>query len=169
MNAFFKSQFHDRPLVWMCCNRALNTKMNRLHGKCLRIAYNVKETNFNELPSKDGSASLHNQSLQKFAVEIFDFSRGLSHEIVNELFQFRQPIPYELRLRSQFQIPFVYLVFSGPESLKSLGSKIWALVPNEMKQSVSPQKSRNAIKQWNPTSCLFCRLCKRYIHRIEFL
>ena len=35
--------------------------------------------------------------LQKFAAEMFDFSRGLSPEIVNELFQFREPIPYELK------------------------------------------------------------------------
>ena len=35
--------------------------------------------------------------LQKFAAEMFHFSRGLSSEIVNELFQFREPIPYELK------------------------------------------------------------------------
>ena len=35
--------------------------------------------------------------LRKFAVEMFDFSRGLSPEIVNELFQLREPIPYESR------------------------------------------------------------------------
>ena len=145
----------------MCCNRFLNTKMNRLHGKCLRIGYNDKETNFNELLSKDGSVSIHHQNLQKLAVEMFDFSRGLSLEIVNELFRFREPIPYELRRRSQFQIPFVYLVFSGTESLKFLGSKTWALVPNEMKQSESLKKSRNAIKQWNSTSCLFLQTMQK--------
>ena len=31
MNTFFKSQFNYCPLAWMCCNRSLNTKMNRLH------------------------------------------------------------------------------------------------------------------------------------------
>ena len=31
INAFFESQFNNRPLVWMCCNRFLNTKVNRLH------------------------------------------------------------------------------------------------------------------------------------------
>ena len=65
MNAFFKSQFHYRPLVWMCCNRSLNTKMYRLHGKCLRIAYNDKEINFNELLLKDGSVSMHHQNFTK--------------------------------------------------------------------------------------------------------
>ena len=42
----------------------------------------IKKTNFNELLVKDGSVSIH----QKFAVEMLDFSRGLSPEIVNELF-----------------------------------------------------------------------------------
>ena len=90
---------------------------------------------------------------------MFKFSRGLSPEIVNELFQLREPIPYELRQRSQFQIPFFHSVFSRTESLKFLGPKIWALVPNEMKQLKSQGKFRNAIKQWKPTSCP-CRLCK---------
>ena len=104
MNTFFKSQFNYCPLVWMCCNRSLNTKINRLHERCLRIVYNDKKSNFNELLVKDGSVSIHHQNLQKLAVEMFKVSRGLSHEIVNELFQFREQY-YELRQRPEFQIP----------------------------------------------------------------
>ena len=63
---------------------------------------------------------------------MFNISRGLSPKIVNELFQFREQISYELRQRFQIQIPSVYLVFSGIESLKILGPKIWTLGPNEM-------------------------------------
>ena len=77
---------------------------------------------------------------------MFKVFRGLSLEIVNELFQFREQIPYELRQQPQFQIPWVHSVFSGTESLKFLGSKIWALVPNEIKQLESLGKFRNAIK-----------------------
>ena len=58
----------------------------------------------------------------------------VSPEIFNELFQFREQISYELRQRSQFQIPWVHSVLSGTENLKFLGPKIWALVPNETKQ-----------------------------------
>ena len=99
------------------------------------------------------AVSIHHQNLQKLAVEMFKVSRGLSPEIVNEFFQFREQIPYELRQRSQFQIPWVHPVFSGTESLKVLGPKVWALVPHEMKQLESLRKFRNAIKQWKPTSC----------------
>ena len=112
--------------------------------------------------------SIHHQNFPELAVEMFKVPRGLSPEIVNELFQFGKQIPYELRQGSQFQIPWVHSVFSGTESLKFLGMKVWALVPDEMKQLESLGKFRNAKKQWKLTSCP-CRLCKRYIHGIEFL
>ena len=92
---------------------------------------------------------------------MFKVSRGLNPETVNELFQFREQTSYKLRQRLQFQIAWVHSLFSGTESLKFLGPKIWALVPNEMKQSESLEKSRNAIKQWNPTSCLFLQTMQK--------
>ena len=95
------------------------------------------------------AVSIHHQSLRKLAVEMFKVSRGLSPKIVNELFQFRDQIPYELRQRSQCQILLIHSVFSGTESIKFLGPKIWALMPNEMKQLESLGKFRNAIKKWN--------------------
>ena len=55
---------------------------------------------------------------------MFNVSRAFSSGIVNELFQFRELISYELRQGPQFQIPWVHSVFSGTESLKFLGPKI---------------------------------------------
>ena len=99
---------------------------------------------------------------------MFKVSRGLIPEIVDELFQFREQISYELRQRPQFQIPWVHSVFSGTKNLKFLGPKIWALVPHEIRQLDILGKFRNAIKQWKLTSCP-CRRRKRCIHKIGFL
>ena len=99
---------------------------------------------------------------------MFKVSRGLISEVVHGLFQFREQIHYELRQRPQFQIPWFHSVFSGTESRNLFGSKIWAIVPSKMKHLESLGKFRNAIKQWKPTRCA-CRLCKTYIHRIDFL
>ena len=93
---------------------------------------------------------------------MFKVSKGLSPEIVNKLFQSRKQIPYQLRKTSQFQTPLVHSVFSGTKNLKFVVPKIWAMVPNEMKQLESLWKFRNTTKR--P-----CRLCKRYIYRIGFL
>ena len=35
INAFFKSQFNYCPLIWMCCKRSLNNKIDRLHKQSL--------------------------------------------------------------------------------------------------------------------------------------
>ena len=74
----------------MCFNRSLNTTINR-------IVYNDNISGFDELLVKDGSVSIHHQNLQKLAVEMFKVSRGLSPEILNELFRFREQITYKLR------------------------------------------------------------------------
>lgn len=65
---------------------------------------------------------------------MFNVSRGLISEIGNELFQFRNLIPYKLRQRSQFQNPLVYSVFSGAKGLTFFGSEKRELIPNEMAQ-----------------------------------
>ena len=54
------------------------------------MVYNDKNSTFNELLGKNGSASIHQQILQKLAVEMFKVSSGLSPEIINETFQFRK-------------------------------------------------------------------------------
>ena len=72
--------------------------------------------------------------LQKVTVEMLNVSRGISPEIINKIFQFRDEINHELRQRYQFYIPSVHSVFSGTKSLKFLGPKIWALMPKEMKR-----------------------------------
>ena len=54
-------------------------------------------------------------------------------------------MPYQLRKQTDFQIPSVRSVFSGTESIKFLGPKIW-----------------------EQTLCTF-RLCKTDIHRLSLI
>ena len=70
MNAFFKSQFNYCPLIWMCCNRPLNNKIDRLHERSLRIIYSDKTSYFSELLEKDGSVSIHYQNIGQLTIEI---------------------------------------------------------------------------------------------------
>ena len=113
MNSFFKSQFNYCPLIWMCCNRSLNSKIDRLHELSLRIAYSDKTSDFSDLLEKGGSVSIHYQNVRQFATEMFRVSEVLCPEILKGLFQFRNEIPHNLRQRSQFHIPSVRTVFSG--------------------------------------------------------
>ena len=64
MNVFFKSHFNYCPLIWMCCNRSVNNKIDRLYERSLRIVYSDKTSDCSELLEKDGSVSIHYQNIQ---------------------------------------------------------------------------------------------------------
>ena len=93
MNTFFKSQFNYCPLIWMCCDRSLNNKIDQLHERSLRTVYSDKTSDFSELLEKDGSVSMHYQNIRQLATEMFKVSKGLCLEIVKGFFQFRNEIP----------------------------------------------------------------------------
>ena len=112
------------------------------------IVYSDKTSNFSELFEKDGSISIHYQNIPQLATEMFKVSNGLCPEIVKGLFQFRNEMPYNLKQRSQFHIPPVRTVFSGTESIKFLGPKIWELIPDEMKELESLWEFKRVIKLW---------------------
>ena len=82
MNTFFTLQFSYCPLVWMCHSRALNNKINRLHERCLRLTYNDKQLNFEELLEKDDSVSIHIGNVQTLAIEMYKVMNGSSPKIM---------------------------------------------------------------------------------------
>ena len=71
INAFFKAQFSYYPAIWMFHSRTLNNKINRLHERCLRIVYNNKLSNFEELLHNDNSVSIHHNNIHALAIEMF--------------------------------------------------------------------------------------------------
>ena len=70
MNAFFRPQFNYCPAVWMFHSPSLNNKINQLRECCLRIIYDDKHSNFEELLVKDNSVSIHHNNIHTLAIEI---------------------------------------------------------------------------------------------------
>ena len=64
VNTFFDSQFNYCPLLWMFCSRSLNHKINRLHKRSLRIAYNDYTATFEDLLAKARKVTIHQRNLQ---------------------------------------------------------------------------------------------------------
>ena len=88
MNAFIESQFSHCPLVWMFCfSRKLNTRMNHLHERGLRIVYEDYTSTFEELLNKDESVSIHHRNIQLVAIQMFKVKNGLCPKIMKDLFQ----------------------------------------------------------------------------------
>ena len=69
-----------------------------------------------------------------------------------------------MRPQNTFKRPLVNSVYNGTETVSFLGPKIWELTPTEIKELVSLNGFKKAIKEWKPVNCP-CRLCKTYIHQ----
>ena len=48
--AIFESQVNYYPIIWIFCGRTLNHRLNQLHERTLRIAYDDYELNSEEVP-----------------------------------------------------------------------------------------------------------------------
>ena len=48
----------------MFCSRSANNKINKLHGRALRMVYDDYNTKFEELLTKDGLFTIHNKTLR---------------------------------------------------------------------------------------------------------
>ena len=70
MKTFIISRFNYCPLTWMFHNRTLNNKINKLHERALRLAYDNDSSSFNELLDLDNSMTIHHRNLQKLATEM---------------------------------------------------------------------------------------------------
>ena len=150
MNAFFKSQFNYCP-IWMFHNRSLNSKINRLHERCLRIIYKDKYSNFEELLNKDNSVSLHHNNVHALATEMYKVANSMSPEIMNEVFKLKGNPHYSLRHISQFSVDPTHSVYNGAESASYLGPKIWEQKPSEIRNKESLEGFKREIKKWKPT------------------
>ena len=138
-------------------SRSNNNKIKHLHERCLRIVYQDKRSSYENLLVKDGTVSMHYRNIQALAIEMYKIKNDLSTEILSNIFT-----------QSDFQIPFVRTVYHRTESISYLGTKIWDIVPTEMKNAISLNRFNAKIKKWLPLNCPG-RLCKPYINGVGFL
>ena len=84
MNLFFTLQFSYCPLIWMCHSRKVNSKINKLHERCLQIVFNDKNSSFKELLETDKSLPDNIKNLQVLATEMFKVHRNISLSLYRE-------------------------------------------------------------------------------------
>ena len=132
MNEFFKAQFNYCPFIWMFHCHSLNSKINRLHERCLRIIYNDKHSDFEKLLNKDNSVSIHYNNIYALAIELYKIPIDMSPKIMSEVFKLRDTPCYSLRHTSQFSTDPIHSICNETESASYLGPKVWEQIPAEI-------------------------------------
>ena len=91
------------------------------------IVYNDYNSSFKELLERDRSFAIHERNIQ--------VKSGLSPVIMNDIFQLDKNSSYKLRSGNHLQRTNIQTVHFGSESIKKLGTRIWDLIPTEIKVS----------------------------------
>ena len=86
MKAFIASEFGYCPLAWVFHGRKLNSWINRIHEKALRIVYQDYLSSFAELLEKDNSTTIHNKNIQLLPIELFKKKKRLLPLSMREIF-----------------------------------------------------------------------------------
>ena len=87
---------------------------------------------------------------------------------MKQAFDFQEPY-YNLRCEtSQFRTEKIKATHYGIHSATFLESKIWVMVPQNIKNCKSLQKFKRLIKMCKLEACP-CRICKKYVANIGFI
>ena len=189
LKTFFESQFSYCPLLWMFCSRKLNHRINRLHERALRIAYSDYISSFEELLIRDKSTTIHQKNLRVVAVEMYKITEmyKISHnmspifmeDLVTEIdTKYHTRSSYKVELddncnatcskKLSYYPKKVNTSSFGHQSFSWLGPKIWALIPEDLKNINSLATFKDKLKMFAFENCP-CKLCKEYIQGVGYI
>ena len=83
-------------------------------------------------------------------MELYKFTKGLSIDLLEEIFTNRQYNGPKLRTNAELKIPFVRIVHKGEDSLRNLGPKTWQIFPRNLKKLHTFEAFKKGIKSWIP-------------------
>ena len=81
----------------MLHSRTLNNKINCLHEQPLRIVHADQSSTFEELLEGDKTFSIHRKNIHSLSIEIYNFLNGLSPDMFNSVFHFKENNQFSLR------------------------------------------------------------------------
>ena len=99
-------------------------------------------------------------------IEVFKTIKTSNPTFMKEIFVERQSL-YNLRSNGLSR-PIPKSTSNGLETIKYTGSKLWELLPNEIKQLSSIREFKGYINTWVTDKCS-CRICKTYIPNLGYL
>ena len=98
---------------------------------------------------------IYTKNIESIAIELSKVKNNLSNQIMQKNFEKRQDLDYNFRFQTDFVLSGVNTTYFGLHSLRYFSSKIWNVITDEIKNSLSLDESKIKISQWAPSSCHF--------------
>ena len=107
----------------MLHSRKLNNKINKLHERCLRLAYNNNTSTYEKPVETENSVSVHFRNVQALAIALYKVANGFSPDIRNDVFPLNENLCYKTRSKTTFHSRDIRTVHFGFEMLLHLAPK----------------------------------------------
>ena len=167
IKSFIASQFGYCSLIWTFHGRGVNNEL--IIRMSVHSVQFIKITNssFKEVLRKDNSFPVHHGNIQSLAMELFSVKENLSNTVINDILQARA-LAYNLRSQTEFARSFVNTSRFGLNSLPYFASKVWNIVPSDIKNASNLYIFKNEIRKWEPKKC-HCDLCRSDVSNLGFV
>ena len=150
----------------MFCSRRLNSLVNNVHERALRIVYDDHNSSYPELLMTKNEGTIHQQNINVLMKEIYKFENDLFPPLIDDMFQVRK-INFNLRHFQKIANTKKDSVEMGLETISYRAPQLWNLVSTEIKDASSLSTFKEKIKPWYSDNCP-CKLCKTYIANCRF-
>ena len=87
---------------------------------------------------------------------------------MKQVFDFQEPYCNLRSETSQSRMENMETTHHGIQSVKFIGPKIWAMIPQNIKTCKSLHEFKKLIEVWKPKAYP-CRMCKKYVANIGFI
>ena len=137
--------------------KELNSRINSLHEKALRLIYQNRNLSFDEL-----------LKLLCLLTEIYKVKMELSPTIMNDILTLDENASYNLRSGVTVTRSSIRTNKFGFETISTIGAVLWRNLPNDIKNSDSLNIFKHRIKQWTPDNCP-CKICRNFIKNLGYI
>ena len=118
-------------------SRTLNNKINNFHDRALRIVYRNYVCSCKDLLTMDQLFTIPQITIQSLAIELFKLKQNISTHMMNNIFQMKDNLIFNLRSQTEFLRNSANSCQYGLNSLRVCSSKVWSMVPNKIKNSAT--------------------------------
>ena len=149
-HSHFRSHLNYCSLVWHFLKQADNIKLEKLNHRALSFVFNDYRSSYEDILNRNNLLSLKEQRYMKIIEFTYKALNGLLPSL-NNIFSTKD-CKYNFRDSHKLQLPRVNTTTYGINSFKYLGSKLWHLLPHEIKSSETFEIFKEALK---PTILFF--------------
>ena len=145
----------------------MNNKINRIHERALRIAYNDYQSTFNVLVENNWSVNIHVKKSTSYYDCNVSTKENINTPFMKETFC-EHPFYYNLRNNNEFLPPKVKTLSYGTETIKYRRQHLRLTLLHHIKNTQSINEFKKKIENWKGTDCTY-RLCRVFISQLGFL